>query len=117
MLALEDESLEDLEISAEANDAAVRVNSASIYIVLRSESDFSKLEPRLASLLSPLSAGSELLSVFQQLHELNNFVGFQRKTSSQVLKLIALSASKKSILLSHATAALVANVIVLLFSR
>jgi hypothetical protein len=46
----------------------VRVNSASIYIVLRSESDFSKLETRLVSFLSPFEHSRQLLSLFQTLH-------------------------------------------------
>jgi hypothetical protein len=106
---------------AAPNDSAVRADSASIYVVLRSSPEFSAIESRLATLLSslPESYGlpKELLILLQQIHDLNSFLGSHRKTCSQVLKLVAVSAAKKGFSLSVLAAALLANVTALLFPQ
>jgi hypothetical protein len=107
--------LEDLEVVAGTSDAAVWANSATIFLVLKSDPDFSNVEPRLSSLLSVYPESLFFVSVFQQLHELNSFVGSLRKNLSQVLKLCSLAVSRESVALSTESLAVVCNVAALLF--
>jgi hypothetical protein len=75
VVSLEDDSLEDLVVSPGTSDAAVTANSATLFIVLKSGTDFAALQPLLTSLLAPLPHADAALVLLRQLHELNNFEG------------------------------------------
>ncbi len=75
VVSLEDDSLEDLAVAPGTSDAAVTANSATLYIVLKSDADFAALQPRLASLLAALPQADTVLVLLRQLHEFNNFEG------------------------------------------
>jgi hypothetical protein len=117
VLALEELSLVDLEMCAGSTSVALVTNSAIIYLVLKSDADFSVVEHRLRHCLQMFSDASMLYDVFKKLHELNAFVGSFRKRFSQVLKLLSAFISQPP----HAgcgdySAAFLANVTALLFS-
>jgi hypothetical protein len=76
VVSLEDDSLEDLVVAPGTSDAAVTANSATLYIVLKSDADFAKVQPLLASLLAALPQADTLLVLLRQLHEFNNFEGY-----------------------------------------
>jgi hypothetical protein len=116
VLAMEDDSLEDLEISADTGENAVRRNSATIFVLLRRDSDFSRVEPRLASLLSAFSDSSCLCILFRQIHELNSILGSFRLTLFQVIKRLSLTAVQQCLVLSDNSLSMVANCAALFFS-
>jgi hypothetical protein len=116
VILIEEESLEDLELSAATSDDAIRANSATIYVVLKSESDFSKIEPFLSGLLTPLPDSSSLMILLRQVHEFSNFVGTTRQSLSHVLKHLSRSSTQNFSHLSDVASALISNVSALFFS-
>jgi hypothetical protein len=92
VLCLEEDSLDELEISAGACDAAIRANSATIYVVLKRESDFSKIEARLSSMLSSFEHCNQMLSIFRTLHYELSSCSLMKRDISSVLSDLSSSA-------------------------
>jgi hypothetical protein len=85
-------------------------------VLLKRDSDFARVEPRLASLLSVFSDSSCLCILFRQIHELNSIFGSLRMTLFQVLKLLWVTVSQQRLVLSDNSLNTVANCAALFFS-
>jgi hypothetical protein len=93
VVSLEDDSLEDLVVSPGTSDAAVTANSATLFIVLKSDADFSKVQPLLTSLLSTFGHIDLVVSFFKSMHcEYHSMNAVQRQLS-EVLAEISCSST------------------------
>jgi hypothetical protein len=110
VVSLEDDSLEDLVLAPGTSDAAVTANSATLYIVLKSDADFAKMQPLLASLSSSLGHADLVLSVFQSMHSEYHSTGTAKRQLSDLLAPISSSPPT----LSHSDISTVVNVASLL---